>query len=98
MSLMMKIAKSLLILSILVLPFAAKGQTVNAASCSATDVQTAINAATAGQTVNIPAGSCNWGSTVVNLAKAITLNGAGQNTTVITLGTTSGLFNITKQT
>ena len=95
---MMKIVKSLLVVTILLLPFAARGQTVNAASCSATDVQTAINTATAGQTVNIPAGNCNWGSVVVNLAKAITLNGAGQNTTIITLGTTSGLFNITKQT
>ena len=69
---------------------------VNAASCSQSDVQNAINSASAGQTVNVPAGSCNW--TSLNLAKAITLSGAGQGATTISLGNGSTAWAITKQT
>lgn len=68
---------------------------VSAASCSQSDVQNAINSASAGQTVNVPAGSCSW--TSVNLAKAITLSGAGQGVTNITL-TVNPSFSIMKQT
>jgi hypothetical protein len=40
---------------------AAKAQTINAASCNASDVQNAFNAVTASTTtVNIPAGTCTW--------------------------------------
>jgi hypothetical protein len=39
----------------------AEAQTINAASCSSTDVQTALNSVTASTTtVNIPAGACTW--------------------------------------
>jgi hypothetical protein len=70
---------------------------VNAASCSNTDVQNAINSASAGQTVTVPAGSCSW--TNVTLNKAITLNGSGQGVTTISLdGGGSGIWTITKQT
>ena len=72
-----------LFIAILLCPFlVAKAQTVNAASCSSTDVQNAINAAVAGGTVSIPAGTCSWTSTL-NISKGITLSGAGQGTTVI---------------
>ena len=57
--------------------------THTAASCSSANVQTAINAASAGDTVSIPAGSCTWSSTV-SITKPITLQGAGAGSTVIT--------------
>src|SRR5580704_5285614 len=39
---------------------AAEATTRTAASCNASDVQAAINAAQAGDTVAIPAGTCTW--------------------------------------
>jgi hypothetical protein len=85
----------LLALPLLLLCASAHAQ-VNALSCSQIDVQNAINTATAGQTVNIPAGSCSWSA--MTIAKAVTLTGAGQGVTVINLvgGTSSIVF--TKQT
>jgi len=62
---------------------AARAQTINAASCSASDVQTAINAAAPGDTVTLPACSqTNWTSTVT-INVGITLQGAGQGVTII---------------
>lgn len=63
--------------------------TVNAATCSNTDVQTAVNGSTVvqGSTVNIPAGSCTWTGDV-NLPIPITLAGAGIGSTIITHGVT----------
>jgi hypothetical protein len=51
------------------------GAQVNAASCNASDVQTAINSATNGQTVNVPAGTCTWAAQVVNSGNGVTLSG-----------------------
>ncbi|MDO8495723.1 MAG: LamG-like jellyroll fold domain-containing protein [bacterium] len=49
------------------------GNTINAASCSQTDVQNAINLAIDGDTVNIPEGTCPWTGTVtVNTAITVT--------------------------
>ncbi len=42
----------------------AHGTTRNAASCSSSDVQTAINASSSGDTVVVPSGSCTWSSQV----------------------------------
>ncbi len=50
---------------------------VNAASCNTTDVQTAINTATEGQTVTIPAGNCIWTSGVTISGKGIAIVGSG---------------------
>jgi len=86
-----------LLVFLLSAPLAAEAQTVNAASCSSTDVQNAINTAVAGGTVSVPAGNCTW-SNLVTLSKAITLNGAGAGVTKITLGSLSPIFQITKQT
>jgi hypothetical protein len=58
---------------------ALKANTINSASCSSADVQTAINQAKTGDTVLIPGGSCTW-SAVVTLNTAITLNGQGKTT------------------
>jgi hypothetical protein len=57
--------------------------TLKAASCSSSDVQAAINAASDGDTVLVPAGSCSW-SPQVKLNKAITLQGGNGGTTTIT--------------
>ena len=59
--------------------------THTAASCSAADVTTAITAASTGDTVAVPAGSCSW-SSGLSITKGITLQGAGIGNTVITYG------------
>jgi hypothetical protein len=54
------------------------GNTITAASCNASDVQSAINQAQAGNTVVIPAGTCRWASAVSFSGPAnVTLKGAG---------------------
>jgi hypothetical protein len=56
---------------------------VIAASCSSTHVQAALNAATEGDTVLIPAGTCNWSTQVSWTAPAnVTVRGAGSLTTM----------------
>ncbi|WP_353063307.1 hypothetical protein RBB77_18750 [Tunturibacter psychrotolerans] len=57
--------------------------TSTAASCNLSDVQTAVNAAAAGDTVMLPACSqTNWSSTLT-ITKGITLEGAGQGQTIL---------------
>jgi hypothetical protein len=52
--------------------------TITAASCSPSAVQAALNQASAGDTVSIPAGTCSWTSGVVWTAPAnVTVRGAG---------------------
>jgi hypothetical protein len=52
--------------------------TRTAASCNANDVQAALNQASAGDTVVIPAGTCRWSTGVVWEAPAnVTIQGAG---------------------
>ncbi|MDE2038306.1 MAG: peptidoglycan-binding protein [Patescibacteria group bacterium] len=68
------------------LPAASAAHAITAASCSQTDVQSAIDAASTGDTVTIPAGSCTW-TMPVSLNKPITLQGSGNQQTVITDGT-----------
>jgi hypothetical protein len=55
---------------------------ISAKNCSYTDVQNAVNSASRGDTVTIPAGSCNW-SSALNITKALTLKGAGVGNTNI---------------
>ena len=88
---MMRI-KWLLFILLLSAPSGAKAQTINAKSCSSTDVQTALNSASAGDTVTVPAGTCSWSG--LSLNKAISLQGAGIGTTNITV---TGNNTITKQ-
>ena len=61
---------------------AASSATITAASCSASDVQAAINSANPGDTIVIPPGECTWTSQVT-VDKAITLHGSGIDSTVI---------------
>jgi hypothetical protein len=57
--------------------------TITAASCTASDVQAALNQASAGDTVLIPAGTCHWTSGIVWTAPAnATVRGAGSLTTL----------------
>ncbi len=56
---------------------------VNATSCSAIAVQTAVNSATSGMIVQIPAGDCNWGTAQVTVPAGLTLQGAGKDITII---------------
>jgi hypothetical protein len=61
----------------------ARAATINAASCSPTDVQSAVNSASIGDTVHLP--TCtypNW-NTTVTIAKQIILEGNGVANTVI---------------
>jgi hypothetical protein len=54
--------------------------TINAASCSQSNVQAAINQAAQGDTVVIPAGSCAWTASVTwNAPPDVVLQGAGNN-------------------
>src|SRR5262249_41650327 len=68
-----------LIVSLLLL-FSSPGVAANlgATSCSSSDVQSAINNSSIGDTVAVPAGSCSWGATTVSIVgKNITLQGTG---------------------
>lgn len=66
--------------------------TINAASASQAAVEAAIAAASAGDTVAVPAGSATWAGLAI--AKAIHLQGAGVGVTNITLGNNNS---VTKQ-
>ena len=55
----------------------ALGATINAANCSQSVVQAAINSAADGDTVTVPAGTCTWSGAVSITNKTITLQGAG---------------------
>ena len=66
-------------------PFAniriAHAATITATSCSAANVQSAINSANNGDVVTIPGGTCTWSSTVtIPSTKGITLSGGGDTT------------------
>jgi hypothetical protein len=63
--------------------------TINAASCSRTDVLNAITAAANGDRVLVPAGTCTWTSRITVSGKGITLAGAGIHRTTIVNGTNS---------
>jgi hypothetical protein len=68
------------------------GNTVTALSCSQTDVQNAINSATSGDTVVMPAGNCTWTGTIT-LSEGILLKGAGiDNTIILYTGTTNAII------
>lgn len=62
----------------------ADAATINAVSCNNTvaqpDVQNAINAASSGDTIMLPAGSCQW-QVQINTSKRFILQGAGSSST-----------------
>lgn len=67
-----------------------KAENWNAASCSQSDVQSAINKAKDGDAILIPAGICSWAAPV-SFSKALTIRGAGETQTRIA----GGRFDIT---
>jgi hypothetical protein len=83
---------------LLIVPFTAHGQTINAASCASTDVQNALNSVKAdGTTVNIPAGTCHWATTVsYNQVFSTTIQ--GQTTVTGTCGPTINTCTATDRT
>lgn len=84
--------KMLMLLALLTGVFGpiASAQSVNAASCNASDVQAALNSVSAnGTTVNIPAGSCAW-TQDVSLSTSLSITIEGQST----IATTSGSGNL----
>ena len=59
----------------------ARANTIAAASCSSSDVQTAINSASSGDTVTVPSGACTWSTQVtIPSTKGITLSASGSVT------------------
>jgi len=75
--------------AIMLMPITSSASVKNAASCSYSDVSAAYSSASAGDTVAVPAGNCTWSSTLI-ITKAITLQGAGSSSTVITNSMSSG--------
>lgn len=70
---------------------------IQAASCSITDVQSAVNSVQDGDTVLVPAGECTWSSAVSIQNKTIVLIGAGSGvggTKIIYGGSNHGLLDI----
>jgi hypothetical protein len=65
--------------------------TITASSCSNSDIQTAINSASSGDTVSVPAGNCTWtGIVSIPSSKGITVQGAGIGNTNITISGSQG--------
>jgi hypothetical protein len=100
-----KIVKSLffaILFSVLMFGKVAQAQT-KAASCNQSDVQAAINSATEGQTVTLPAcpSGVSWTSGVTISGKGITVQGAGAgrivayDVTASALPLTTGMLNLT---
>lgn len=72
----------LLAVAFFALPGFARAATINAADCSRSSLQNAISAASAGDTVAVPAGNCVW-TDGITLAKSVVIQGAGaENTTI----------------
>lgn len=58
--------------------------THTAASCMQPDVKAAYDLTVSGDTLAIPAGSCNWGTSAILVTKRITIRGAGIDLTTLT--------------
>lgn len=81
---MKKIFLVLYLFLLLLLPNPCLAATHNAASCSNSDINSAISSSSSGDTVNVPAGNCTWNGTVtIPTDKTIALIGAGKTQTII---------------
>lgn len=56
--------------------------TINAATCSYADVLVAVAAASSGDIVSVPAGTCTWGNRLA-ITKSVSIIGAGIDQTII---------------
>ncbi len=73
-----------LTLLLIILPTIGYGATQTASTCSYANVLSAYNAASSGDTVAIPSGTCDWGGSSLDVAKTnITFEGAGTSNTFI---------------
>ncbi|MCX6814872.1 MAG: hypothetical protein NTY20_04465 [Candidatus Aenigmarchaeota archaeon] len=72
----------------------AKAATINAASCSQVDVQTAIDSARSGDTVQVPAGECVWSTPSYSILRDGYLPAVGINKSIILRGADIDLTNI----
>lgn len=79
----------LLFIQLLLLASSANAATITAATSSRADVGDAVDLASDGDIVQIPTGRSDW-TTTLTISKAITLQGAGTNDTVITSGVSDG--------
>ncbi len=84
-----------IILLFLILPLV-KAATINANSCNLADIQNAINSASSGDTIMVPAGNCIWTSTLT-ITKGIALIGAGVGKTIIDKTTSGDIISYTLQ-
>ena len=76
-----------ILLCLLLIPAPASAARIDAVTCEQTDVQAAIDAANDGDIVNVPAGTCSWsGIVTIPNTKGITLQGAGDDKTIINVG------------
>jgi len=78
-----------LIFATMSLPSVSLSMVHTASSCNSSDVQAKLNIAAAGDTVSIPAGVCTWteGVSIGTVGSdAITLQGQGENLTIINMG------------
>jgi len=82
-------------LTLWLLSSSAVAATVNASNCSSATVQSAINSASPGDTVQVPVGTCSW-STAVSIPnnKRITLRGSGRDSTIITRSPAGSVLNL----
>jgi len=84
-----------MLLASLVIISGGEAATRDASSCSQSDVQAAINSSSDGDTLLIPAGNCTWFSSVSTGGKAITIQGDGRSSTIITVSASGEGLNVT---
>ncbi len=79
---MKHIVRSILTLFIILLcAVTSYAATITASSCSYAHVSAAVNAASSGDTINVPAGTCTWTTPItIPVGKTIKLIGAGPST------------------
>jgi len=68
---------------------------VNTPTCSNTDVQAAVTAASTGDVIIVAPGNCSWTSTVTVTGKALTIVGGGRGVTNVTCNGSGRCLNIT---
>jgi hypothetical protein len=77
---------SAILCSIWIFGSSPQAKTINAKSCSLADVQSAVNSASPGDIVSLPAGSSKWSGSLKIEKTNITLQGSGIGSTIITAG------------
>lgn len=68
-----------------ILPLKLEAAIISTPTCSSTDLQTAVNNAQSGDTIQVPAGTCTWKSPVLVEDKSVRIVGAGIDQSNITV-------------